>query len=218
MTVHTITQPDRLENDLISSQFESSILNILLLGIIHCICVVAFVVNVASVQEFIHQSILSQFTNTVSHSCDKHHIFFLKKISPLVKGKMDRNVIILVAITLLYLINVAQASIQWLWIKNILSVDGGQNSAAADYAADGFSWNLLVSNINAFLLVAVADGLLVRSQYIGFHSSLDEFATDLEMLLPLGQINYPYCSTNCTLLDGYWSVRYCSLFEVQRKL
>ena len=121
--------------------------------------------------------------------------------------------------TLLYLINVAQASIQWLWIKNILSIVGEKSSAAADYAADGFSWNLLVSNINAFLLVAVANGLLVRSQYIGFYVSfLDEFATDLEMLLPLGQINYPYCSTNCTLLDGYWSVRYCSLFEVQRKL
>ncbi len=68
--------------------------------------------------------------------------------------------------TLLYLINVAQASIQWLWINKIIGIIGGQNSAAA-YSTDGLSWNLLVSNINAFLLVAIADGLLVRFQSIG---------------------------------------------------
>ncbi len=45
MVVRSITQTDRLENVLIVSQFESSILNILLLGTIYSIYVKIFLTN-----------------------------------------------------------------------------------------------------------------------------------------------------------------------------
>ncbi len=75
--------------------------------------------------------------------------------------KTQHSFVVVSAITALYVLNVVQASVQWFWINGFFGMAGQPKIIAYAYANEGPIWSYLVTNINATLLAAIADSLLV---------------------------------------------------------
>ncbi len=74
--------------------------------------------------------------------------------------------VVISAITILYLLNLEQAAIQWFWIDGFFGMAGESKYDAYIYANAGPVWSYLITNINAIALSFIADSLLVRVFFI----------------------------------------------------
>ncbi len=77
---------------------------------------------------------------------------------------MSKNRMILFAITVLYLTNVVQTSVQWLMLKRFIGLSRGpelQTSLPYANLENGPNWSNIVTNINFLLAASASDSLLV---------------------------------------------------------
>ncbi|KJA17418.1 hypothetical protein HYPSUDRAFT_218932 [Hypholoma sublateritium FD-334 SS-4] len=123
-------------------------------------------------------------------------------------SKTSRNLVVLSAITVQYLLNVEQTVIEWIWINILFETIGESKSAAVAYSTVGPSWSYLLTNINAFLLAVIADSLMIWRCYNVWNGSIR--AILLPSLLLLAEIGVGIANIVKISVDRFNSIKYFS--------
>ncbi|KJA18999.1 hypothetical protein HYPSUDRAFT_1096887 [Hypholoma sublateritium FD-334 SS-4] len=99
--------------------------------------------------------------------------------------KSSRNLMVLAAITIIYVCNVAQISGQWVITKTLLLMAGQPKVASFSYAltATSHGWNVLLDEICVLTISGLADGLLIWRCYNVWDKSLSVIAVSSIFLL-----------------------------------
>lgn len=78
-----------------------------------------------------------------------------------VTRQSSRSLLVLAAITILYVLNLVEAAIEWLSIREILRKNGLPTTELFIFVLEGSNWQTFVDDVCNFIITAVADGLLV---------------------------------------------------------
>lgn len=79
---------------------------------------------------------------------------------------MSRNRMILLAITVLYVSNLVQTSVQWFSYKGLIGMTRGSKLQTALQAEDGTNWSNIITNVIFLVSGGASDGLLVRNSLL----------------------------------------------------
>lgn len=88
------------------------------------------------------------------------YIIFITNWS-VVSNRTSRSFLVLTAITMLYLLNVAQSVVQWILNADLLVLAGQPTGVIYVAAFSDPGWDILINNICTFMIPAFADGILV---------------------------------------------------------
>lgn len=85
----------------------------------------------------------------------------------IVTKKTSQSTMVITAISLLYLVNVAETGVQWYILKMDFITDGTTRGTAFDAIFQTVFFQTLLNDIFAAIVSVVADGLLVRNSSEG---------------------------------------------------
>ncbi|KJA18640.1 hypothetical protein HYPSUDRAFT_44996 [Hypholoma sublateritium FD-334 SS-4] len=95
----------------------------------------------------------------------------------------SRSLLVLAAITILYVLNLVEAAIEWLSIREILRKNGLPTTELFIFVLEGSNWQTFVDDVCNFIITAVADGLLIWRCYKLWNNSFRVIILSLVFLL-----------------------------------